>query len=77
MQLHLERDGTLVQHNDVLDMLWHVETFSRRGVGIETVNLAFDTDALPNPDEIRTGRPHPAGRPHPDQVGPGDRRQAS
>jgi hypothetical protein len=55
VQFHLDRDGTLVQHNDALDMLWHVKTFSPRSVGIEVVNLVFDADAQPNPGEAEPG----------------------
>lgn len=55
VQLHLDRDGTLVQHNDVLDMLWHVKTFSPHSVGIEVVNLVFDADAAANPGEPQPG----------------------
>jgi hypothetical protein len=55
VQLHLERDGTLVQHNDVLDMLWHVKTFSPHSVGIEVVSRVFDADALADPGELETG----------------------
>ena len=57
VQFHLDRDGTLVQHNDVLDMLWHIKTFSERSVGIEVVNLVFDSDAQPN-----SGEPDPGSR---------------
>jgi hypothetical protein len=55
VQFHLDRDGTLIQHNDVLDMLWHVKTFSPNSVGIETVNLVFDADALADPGEPKPG----------------------
>jgi N-acetylmuramoyl-L-alanine amidase len=55
VQFHLDRDGTLVQHNDALDMLWHVRSFSPHSVGIEVVNLVFDADAAPNPGEPDPG----------------------
>lgn len=45
VQLHIERDGTVVQHNDVVDMLHHAGVFSDHSVGIEVVNPVFDTDA--------------------------------
>jgi len=51
VQFHLERDGTLIQHNDALDMLWHVKTFSPHAVGIAVVKLVFDNDATPGPRE--------------------------
>jgi hypothetical protein len=55
VQFHLDRDGTLVQHNDAVDMLWHVRSFSEHSVGIEVVNLVFDKDGQPNPGESPPG----------------------
>ncbi|MFF3708886.1 peptidoglycan recognition protein family protein [Streptomyces phaeochromogenes] len=44
VQLHIERDGTVIQHNDLVDMLWHARAFSEHSVGIEVVNPVYDTD---------------------------------
>jgi N-acetylmuramoyl-L-alanine amidase len=55
VQFHLDRDGSMVQHNDAVDKLWHVRTFAGRSAGIEVVNLVFDNDNQPNPGEKEPG----------------------
>ncbi len=51
VHFHLDRDGTLVQHGNLLDKLAHAEVFNGHSVGIEVVNLVYDTDATPDKDE--------------------------
>jgi hypothetical protein len=55
VHFHLDRDGTIVQHADAVDMLWHAEACSAHSVGIENVNIAFDNDDKANPGETDPG----------------------
>lgn len=55
VQFHLDRDGTMVQHNDAVDLLWHVRTFAEKSIGIEVVNSVFDNDDIPELNETVPG----------------------